>query len=175
MGQESPHKDKYPLYRGDEDDRSNLEIVHDKHLAQAVTFSQIALSILVLGATIAAFLYLILENVDLVILGYKIAEIRAYICLLVVFPLFLISAAKRFFLSWSHHLTAQFIEEVLGAPQTSNKHKLHDKLTQFKKYDIDEEKLKQFIKYDTDDEKLKQFGKRRYCLFLDKILKHIPF
>jgi len=96
MGQKRPRiKEKYHLYKGDEDDRPNLELVHDKHIARAITYSQTALSILVLGATIAAFLYLILENVDSVILGYKIAEIRAYICLLIVLPIFAFLAGKR--------------------------------------------------------------------------------
>ncbi|MCK4405691.1 MAG: hypothetical protein KAV43_04220 [Hadesarchaea archaeon] len=147
MGQERLRiEDKYPLYRGAKDDRSNLEIVHDKHIARAITYSQTALSILVLGATIAAFLYLILG--EIIYLG--------------VFSLFVISAARRFFLSWRHLITAQFIEEVFGVPHTSMKYKLGDRLEQFRKYDA-------------YDEKLKQFRKRRYCLFLDKILKHIPF
>ena len=144
MGQERPRiEDKYQLFRGAEDDRPNLELVHDKHVARAITYSQTALSILILGATIAYFLYLILG--EIIYLG--------------VFFLFVISAGKRTYLSWRHLITAQFIEEILGSHHTWEEYKLGDRLEQFRKYD-------------TYDEKLKQSRKRRYCLFLDKIFKH---
>lgn len=156
MGQESPHKDKYPLYRGAKDDRSNLVIAHDRNLAQAMTYSQIALAMFVLGATIVAFFYLILEDI-----GVKI-WIRVVICLPVLTSVALV-AGKRAYLSWRHLITAQFLEEALGVYYTYKiKYKLSDRHEQFRKYNI-------------HDEKLKQFRKRRYCLFLDKIFTRFPF
>ena len=152
MGEERPPiKDKYPLYRGARDDRSNLELRHNRHTAQAVTYSQIALAILVLGATIVAFSYLILKDFGVGI------WIRVGVCL-PVFTFFALLAGRRAYLSWEHFLTAQFIEEVFGGPHTWEKYKRGDRLKQFRKY--------------TYDEKLKKSRKRRYCLFLDKIFKH---
>lgn len=162
MRKERPRKDKPPLEKLPEylpvkgtrlsiHARSNLVIAHDRNLAQAITYTQTALSILVLGATIGAFLYLILEDI-----GVKI-WIRVVICL-PVFTLFALSAGKRTYFSWRHLITAQFIEGVFGGLHTWKKYKLVGRLEQFRK--------------DTYDEKLKQFRKRRYCLFLDKIFKH---
>ena len=127
--------------------------MHDKHIARAITYSQTALSILVLGATIVAFLYFILEDI-----GVKI-WIRVVICL-PVFTSFALSAGKRTYLSWRHLITTQFIEEVFGGPHTWEKYKLGKGLEHFRKYD-------------TCNEELKPRKERRYCLFLDKIFKHI--
>jgi len=132
MGQESPHKDKppleklpeYPPFKGTRDERSNLVMAHDRNLAQAMTYFQIALSVLILGATIAAFLYLILEGI---ITDWK----RPVICL-GVFVSFAFLAGKRTYLSWGHYIKAQFIEEELGGPHTWEKYKLTKKLGQFR-------------------------------------------
>jgi len=171
MGQKRPRKDKPPLEKLPEylppkgtrlsrHDRSNLVIAHDKDLAHAITYSQNAMSILVLGATIVAFLYLILRDIGAGMV------IRVVICF-PVFSSFVILATRRTFLSWRHHLKAQFIEyELLGVPHTWEKINYELKI-KYKLDNLDKENLL--------DKKLEEFrAERRYYKILHKILKHVP-
>lgn len=115
---------EYSLYKGTRDDRSNLEIAHDRNLARAITYSQTAISILVLGVTIVAFIYLIL-------LGY-IGGIRAAVICVLFFLVFAYLAAWKSYLSWRHHIKSQFIEEVFGGPHTWKKYGLDEELEKFR-------------------------------------------
>jgi len=114
------------------------------------------MSILVLGATIAIFLYYLTPtNISLIDIGVEI-EGRAVIFFLVLLS-FVILAAKRTFLSWRHQLKAQFIEsELLGVPHT------------WEIIPRIDERVKEFMKYEYD-KKLKPDKERRYYLVLHKI------
>lgn len=158
MAQKRPHKANplKELSKVTKDDRSNLEMGHAKTLSMSIRYSQDALSILVLGTTIAAFSYLILENV--------ITDWTRPVISLVVFSLCSLLAAKKSYLSWRHNLRAQFIGDVLGCHHTwAIRHKLDDKLRQFQDYEYDEKRRRTTNR------------KRRYCLFLNKIFNLRPF
>ena len=163
MTQKRPHKanpELKKLSKVTKDDRSNLEMEHAKNLSMSIRYSHAALAVLVLGTTIAAFSHLILGYV---ITGWEIPVIS-----LGVFSLFVLSAARKFYLSWRNDLRAQFIEGVLGCHHTwTIKHKLVKELEQFLEYVYDENEY---------DKKLRRTDrKRRYCLFLHKILNRRPF
>lgn len=153
-------EDKYPLYRGAKDDRSNLELLHNRLVAQAIRYSQNAIAVLAVGVAFFAFPFYFLDRHGWIgFEGFGWIEVLTWFVWFGVFLFVLAIALKRFFYSWLYSIQAEFVERKLGVAHTWKIKQFDDKFEQFKEYEY--------------DEKLKQLRERRYYIFIDKIFKRI--
>jgi len=121
---------EYPLYKGTRDDRSNLELIHNRTVSQSSRYAQSGTAIIVAGIAFAAFLFVFLEK------KFGIDTCASFWAILlvvsVIFVVSVILSFRRFFEAWACYVDAEFMERELGTRVTWEKYGLNKKLRQFR-------------------------------------------